>query len=50
MRRRTAFDTNADALSVEPALLDRYLTAGAKIARIAVGDPTIRPAFERYTR
>jgi len=43
------FDTNADALSVEPALLDRYLTAGAKIARIAVGDPTIRPAFERYT-
>ena len=43
------FDTNADALSVEPALLDRYLTAGAKIARVAVGDPTIRPAFERYT-
>jgi hypothetical protein len=43
------FDTNADALSVEPALLDRYLTAAAKIARLAVGDPTIRPAFERYT-
>ena len=31
-----------------PALLDRYLTAAAKIARLAVGDPTIRPAFERY--
>jgi hypothetical protein len=43
------FDTNADALGVEPALLDRYLTAAAKIARIAVGDPTIPPAFERYT-
>jgi hypothetical protein len=43
------FDTNADALGVEPALLDRYLTAAAKIARVAVGDPTIRPAFERYT-
>ena len=43
------FDTNADALSVEPALLDRYLTAAAKIARLAVGDPTLRPAFERYT-
>jgi mono/diheme cytochrome c family protein len=42
------FDTNADALSVAPALLDRYLTAAAKIARLAVGDPTIRPAFERY--
>ena len=43
------FDTNADALSMEPALLDRYLTAAAKIARLAVGDPTLRPAFERYT-
>jgi len=43
------FDTNADALGVEPALLDRYLTAGAKIARVAVGDPTIRPTFDRYT-
>jgi hypothetical protein len=43
------FDTNADALGIEPALLDRYLTAAAKIARVAIGDPTIRPAFERYT-
>src|SRR4029078_6774857 len=43
------FDTNADALGIEPALLDRYLTAAAKIARVAVGAPTIRPAFERYT-
>jgi hypothetical protein len=43
------FDTNADALAVEPALLDRYLTAAAKIARVAIGDPTMRPAFERYT-
>jgi mono/diheme cytochrome c family protein len=43
------FDTNADALGVEPASLDRYLTAAAKIARVAVGDPTIRPAFARYT-
>ena len=42
------FDTNADALSLAPALLDRYLTAATKIARLAVGDPTIRPAFERY--
>jgi len=43
------FDTNADALSMEPALLDRYLTAAAKIARIAVGDPSVAPAVERYT-
>jgi mono/diheme cytochrome c family protein len=43
------FDTNADALSMEPALLDRYLTAAAKIARIAVGDPSMSPSVERYT-
>jgi Protein of unknown function (DUF1587)/Protein of unknown function (DUF1595)/Protein of unknown function (DUF1592) len=43
------FDTNADALSVMPALLDRYLTAAAKIARLAIGDSSLRPAFERYT-
>jgi cytochrome c5 len=43
------FDTNADALSVEPALLDRYLTAAARIARLAIGDPTLPPTFERYT-
>jgi mono/diheme cytochrome c family protein len=43
------FDTNADALSMEPALLDRYLTAAAKIARLAVGDATLRPAVARYT-
>src|SRR5262249_30905123 len=43
------FDTNADALLMDPALLDRYLNAAAKIARLGIGDPTIPPAFERYT-
>ena len=43
------FDTNADALLMAPALLDRYLNAAARIARLAIGDPTIPPAFERYT-
>src|SRR6185503_6633214 len=43
------FDTNADALSMEPALLDRYLTAAAKIARVAVGDRSVPPSVERYT-
>jgi Protein of unknown function (DUF1592)/Protein of unknown function (DUF1588)/Protein of unknown function (DUF1585)/Protein of unknown function (DUF1587)/Protein of unknown function (DUF1595)/Planctomycete cytochrome C len=42
------FDTNADALKMEPALLDRYMSAAAKIAREAVGDPTIPAAFVRY--
>ena len=43
------FDTNADALSIQPALLDRYLSAAAKITRLALGDPTVPPGFERYT-
>ena len=44
------FDTNADALSVVPALLDRYLTAAAKISRLAVGDPTLRPCLRALHR
>ena len=43
------FDTNADALSMQPALLDHYLATAAKIARLVVGDPTIPAGFERYT-
>jgi cytochrome c5 len=42
------FDTNADALTIAPSLLDRYLAAAAKISRLAVGDPTIAAGFERY--
>ena len=43
------FSTNADALSIQPALLDRYLSAAAKIARLAVGDPAMPAGFDRYT-
>jgi hypothetical protein len=43
------FDTNADAHSVTPALMERYLTAASRIARLAIGDATLRPTFERYT-
>src|SRR6266853_1462796 len=42
------FDTNAEALSMQPALLDRYVSAAAKIARLALGDPSIPAGFERY--
>jgi len=42
------FDTNAEALAMQPALLDRYVAAAANIARRAVGDAKIPPAFERY--
>jgi len=42
------FENNAEALSIQPALLDRYVSAAAAIARRAVGDPTIPAAFVRY--
>ena len=43
------FDNIADALSVSPALLDRYLFAARRIARLAVGDPTAGPTTETYS-
>jgi mono/diheme cytochrome c family protein len=42
------FENNAEALSMQPALLDRYVSAASAIARRAVGDATIPPAFVRY--
>ncbi|HTA46734.1 MAG TPA: DUF1592 domain-containing protein [Bryobacteraceae bacterium] len=42
------FENNADALSMQPALLDRYVSAASNIARRVVGDPTIPPTFVRY--
>jgi mono/diheme cytochrome c family protein len=42
------FENNAEALSMQPALLDRYVSAAAAIARRAVGDSSIPAAFVRY--
>jgi mono/diheme cytochrome c family protein len=42
------FDNNASVLSLTPALLERYLLAARKIGRLALGDPTIRPAVATY--
>jgi mono/diheme cytochrome c family protein len=42
------FDNNADILSVSPGLLERYMSVAAKISRLAVGDPTMRPVRETY--
>ncbi len=38
------FDNMADILSVSPALLERSMAAARKITRLAVGDPSPRPA------
>ena len=42
------FDNIGDVLSLSPALLDRYLSVGRKIARLAVGDPTLKPSEEIF--
>ncbi len=42
------FDIIADTLSFSPLLLERYLAAARKISRLAVGDPTLRPAAATY--
>src|SRR5689334_18615559 len=42
------FENNAEALSMPPALLDRYVSAAAAVSRRAVGDPNMPPVFVRY--
>jgi mono/diheme cytochrome c family protein len=42
------FDNIGDVLSISPLLLERYLSAGRKIARLAVGDPGAGVNFETY--
>jgi mono/diheme cytochrome c family protein len=42
------FDNIADALSLSPALLERYLAAAAKISALAVGSPRISASSETY--
>jgi len=42
------FDNNADMLTVAPGLLERYMSAARKIARLAVEDPSVEPDVARY--
>jgi cytochrome c5 len=39
------FDNSAGALSLSPALLERYLAAASRISRLAIGDVTVGPGF-----
>src|SRR4051812_15021546 len=42
------FDNNADALSVTPSLMNRYMSAASKVSRLAIGDPGITPTVQVY--
>ena len=48
MSRRSDSRTTPKRFRCQPALLDRYVSAAAAIARRAVGDPNMPPAFVRY--
>jgi mono/diheme cytochrome c family protein len=43
------FDNMASTLSVSPALMQAYVTAAARISRLAIGDPTISPELVTYS-
>ena len=40
------FDNIGDVLTVSPLLLEKYLSAAAKISRLAVGDPSLEPDID----
>lgn len=42
------FDNIADALTVSPVLLERYLSAAWKITSVAIGDPKITPTTQTF--
>ncbi len=46
--RTGAFDNMADALTVNPALMQAYIRAADKVARQALGDPQAPPVMAKY--
>jgi hypothetical protein len=42
------FDNIADVLGTSPVLLERYISAAAKVSATAVGDPDIDPVVQTY--
>ena len=42
------FDNIADVLTVSPFLLERYMSAAAKISRLAIGDTSLPPSYQTY--
>lgn len=45
----SGFDNIGEVLAVSPLLMERYLFAAGRIARLAVGPDTMQPASESYT-
>ena len=45
---RYGFDNVGEVLTLSPLLAERYLAVARQVRRLALGDPTIKPAFEVY--
>ena len=45
---RYGFDNVGEVLTLSPLLAERYLAVARQVRRLALGDPTINPAFETY--
>ena len=43
------FDNVGEVLSASPLMLEQYLSAARKIARLAIGDTKVQPASDTYT-
>ncbi|MGE3277932.1 MAG: DUF1592 domain-containing protein [Vicinamibacterales bacterium] len=46
--RTGAFDNMADALTINPTLMQAYVRAADKVARLAMGDPQAPPVMAKY--
>jgi hypothetical protein len=43
------FDNIGDVLSLSPVLIERYMTVGRMVARLAVGDTDVKPQVDVFT-
>jgi hypothetical protein len=42
------FDNIGDVLSLSPVLIERYMSVGRMVSRLAVGDPDVQPAVDVF--
>ncbi len=42
------FDNIGDVLSLSPVLIERYMSVGRMVSRLAVGDPDVKPAVDVF--
>jgi cytochrome c551/c552 len=42
------FDNIGDVLSLSPVLVDRYMSVGRMVSRLAVGDPNLKPEVNEF--